>query len=795
MSLDSTDFKAGISAANRELRLLDSQFKAGVAAMGDWTKSSSGLEQRVAMLNQSIGVQSGKVAALKGEYERVAAEKGETSRAAQELQIQLNRETEKLGKMTHELGQTENALNSMGNESEDTAKETKRVGDEAQKAEKDVKSFGERLKDLGKGVGGALAGVGKVLAGIGAAAVGAVGGLSAMVVKSADAAGELVDLSLKTGLSVTTLQELQYVGDQVGVDLDKITGGLARFTNAIEAAATGTGPLAEDINKLGINVFDANGQLRDSRDVYFEAIDALGQMDNATEREILAQNLFGKSFQELMPLIGAGKDELAALTEEAHRNGAVMSEEAVMGLEAWGDQIAGLKGSLKGLTGTLAASFLPAFSGVTGMARSWMSDLAGILSGSGGDLESIGPELSRFLSRVFTDIGKQAPGMVRMGMTLVRSLLGALLGAMPTLIPAGVEIVNTLVKGVGEMLPMLIQAAPEIIMGLIGGLAEMLPQMAQSGTEVLLSLVDGIGKMLPKLIPVAVGMIVTLINGIARALPQLMTKIAEIIPQVVIALIQNLPLLIQAALQLIVALVNGLAQALPVLISYIPEILTAIVEAIIKALPMIINSGKDIIKSLINGIKGLFSSLKSTGSGAMSSLISGVSSWINAAYAKGRELMQSLINGLKGAIGSIGSIGSSIVNGLWNGIISNWAWLVNKIKQKLRDLFSNIRDLLGITSPSKLFARGIGKPLAEGIGVGFLREMDAVEQAMRATVAGLMPAMEVGATGMGLGPAYSGVGKAAASDRAPVTINVNPSEPIDYELLANKVARRVAEGW
>ena len=51
MSLDSTDFKAGISAANRELRVLDSAFKAGVATLGDWTKSSEGLEQRISTLN------------------------------------------------------------------------------------------------------------------------------------------------------------------------------------------------------------------------------------------------------------------------------------------------------------------------------------------------------------------------------------------------------------------------------------------------------------------------------------------------------------------------------------------------------------------------------------------------------------------------------------------------------------------------------------------------------------------------------------------------------------------------
>ena len=480
MSLDSTDFKAGISAANRELRVLDSAFKAGVATLGDWTKSSEGLEQRISTLNQSIDVQSRKVSSLQEEYTRVAAEKGATSRAAQELEIQLNKETAKLGDMSRELGTTEEALGKMGDESDDTAKETKKVGDESDKAEKKVKTFGERLKDLGKGVGSALAGVGKVIAGVGAAAVGAVGGLTALAVKSSEAAGELVDMSAKTGLSLTTLQELQYIGGQVGVGIDTITGSLARFTNAIEGAASGTGQQAEDMAKLGVSVLDANGQLRDSREVYFEAIEALGQMENATDREITAQNLFGKSYQELMPLIGASKEELAAMTEEARKNGAVMSDEALLGLEAWGDEIAGLKGSVQGLMGTFSATLMPTFSGVTGMAKGWMGELAGIMSGSNGDLASIAPQLGGFLGGVFADIGSKAPGMIEMGLGLVQGLVSALLSAMPTLIPAAVEIVGALVEGIGGMATMLLEAAPELIMQLVDGLIAMLPDLIET---------------------------------------------------------------------------------------------------------------------------------------------------------------------------------------------------------------------------------------------------------------------------------------------------------------------------
>lgn len=794
LSIDVTDFKTGMAQANRELRVLDSAFKAGVATLGDWSKSSEGLGQRISTLNQSIDVQSRKVSSLQEEYTRVAAEKGATSRAAQELEIQLNKETAKLGDMTRELGTTEEALGKMGDESDDTAKETKKVGDESDKAEKKVKTFGEQLKDLGKGVGNVLAGVGKTIAAVGAAAVGAVGGLTAIAMKSSEAAGELVDMSAKTGLSLTTLQELQYIGGQVGVGIDTITGSLARFTNAIEGSASGTGQQAEDMAKLGVSVLDANGQLRDSRDVYFEAIQALGQMENATDREITAQNLFGKSYQELMPLIRASKEELAAMTEEAHKNGAVMSEEAVMGLEAWGDEIAGLKGSVQGLMGTFSATLMPTFRGVTGMAKGWMGELAGIMSGSNGDLASIAPQLGGFLGGVFADIGSKAPGMIEMGLGLVLGLVSALLSAMPTLIPAATEIVRTLVEGIGDMATMLLEAAPELIMQLVNGLIRMLPDLIETGTKVVMALIQGIATLLPRLIPAAVQMIVMLINGIAQALPQMMTMIAEIIPQVVITLIENLPLLIEAALGLIVALVDGLIQSLPVLIGYVPEIIIAIVGALIQALPMILSSGKQIIESLLNGIKSLFGSLRTGGSDAIKAVIDGIKSLFSTLYTNGADLISKVIAGVKSSFGQLWNLGRDIVLGIWEGIKQKWEDLKTWFKGLFRGLINDTANDQEVNSPSRLWARRIGGPIAEGIGVGFLREMDKVERQMRTTMAGLVPAMDVGISGLGLQPVYAGVGQTSVVER-PVTINVNPSEPIDYELLANKVARKVTEGW
>lgn len=372
VGLETTDFKTAISEINREMRVVESAFRASAAALGDWAGDASGLESRIKTLNTEIDLQGQKVSALKGEYERVKDEQGENSKAAQDLEIRLNKETEQLNKMGVELQTTEGKLGEMGDESGDTAgevdelkgkeedaeKSTKDLGDAEEKAEGQTDKFGGALSALG-----AVAKVGiAALVGVATAAVGVVAGLAKMVLSAAEAAGELVDMSLKTGISVERLQELEYIGGQVGTSIETMTGSLAKMTRSMgDAADNAEGPAAKAFAALGVSVVDANGNLRDSEEVFGDVIDALGNVENATEADTLAMDIFGKSALELNPLIKTGSENLAAMADEAHAVGAVMDEGAVMGLEAFGDSLEGLKAGLKGMMGTMAAELLPVF--------------------------------------------------------------------------------------------------------------------------------------------------------------------------------------------------------------------------------------------------------------------------------------------------------------------------------------------------------------------------------------------------------------------------------------------------
>ncbi|MDF2591401.1 MAG: hypothetical protein K0S75_867 [Clostridia bacterium] len=196
-----------------------------------------------------------------------------------------------------------------------------------------------------------------VAAGTAALAVGAAFvGLAAEAVNSADELQRQADV---TGLTAERLQELQYAGNNLGVELETITGAQAKLTKAMYEAQDGTGTQADAFKALGISVVDSNGQMRDAKAVMEEAFTALNNVGNETERDALSMQIFGRSAMDMNPLIKAGGDELARLSEEARNNGAVMSDEAVAGLDAFGDTIDNLKSSVLGSFGEKFAEVLP----------------------------------------------------------------------------------------------------------------------------------------------------------------------------------------------------------------------------------------------------------------------------------------------------------------------------------------------------------------------------------------------------------------------------------------------------
>jgi hypothetical protein len=342
-------FRSAINQINTNLKTLGTEMTSVASKFDKGDQSAENLTAQNVVLNKQIDAQKQKLSELAKGLAASADKYGENDKVTQGWQQAVNKATAELNGMERELSQNNKALGNFGNEMQDAAEKTKRL-------EQAQKNLDAAMSSVKNSAGNAV----KVVRNTALGFIGAATAVLGFTMKASENADEIQRLSDVTGLSAERVQELKYAGGQLGVELDTITGVQAKLTKSMSAAKDGTGTQADAFKALKINVLDANGQLKDSKQVMTEALSALGNVGNETERDALAMDLFGKSAMELNPLIKAGGDELNRLSEEARKSGTVLSGDTVASLDAFGDTVEGIKASAIGLAGNLAEKLLPA---------------------------------------------------------------------------------------------------------------------------------------------------------------------------------------------------------------------------------------------------------------------------------------------------------------------------------------------------------------------------------------------------------------------------------------------------
>jgi hypothetical protein len=172
-------------------------------------------------------------------------------------------------------------------------------------------------------------GVASTLGGVvaGAFTVGALTGFAKEVI---DLAGDIADLSSRTGISTSAIQELKYAADLTGATLDTMTGAIEQMGNRLTEGNDGT---VAAVRSLGLSLEDLRS--RRPEDAFTAISDAIKEVPDPMRQTQLAMELFGKSGAELLPAIKSG---ISDLRDDAQKLGLVMSQEAVAGLDDLGDK-------------------------------------------------------------------------------------------------------------------------------------------------------------------------------------------------------------------------------------------------------------------------------------------------------------------------------------------------------------------------------------------------------------------------------------------------------------------------
>lgn len=385
------EIKSGLNVLKSELNLASEQFRDNADSVEALTKKND-------ILDRTILTQKEKIEQIEKALQSSASAYGEADERTNRWKTQLNNAQAELVKMERALKDNEDALQKAQKEADGT---TTAFG-KLKKALSDTKEQGGGIKGLFsnlkeefsgndevmRGLGDALTDVaGKFgiqlpegaqkavesLNGIHAGAALAVTGLAlvaAAVVKtekalismtkeSAAYVDNILTMSQTTGQSAEQLQEFSYATELMDVSMDTLQGSLTKLTNNMQNAINGTGDAKSAFEQLGISLTNADGSMRSANDVFYDTIDALGEVQNATERDALSMDIFGRSAQDLNPLIIQGSDTLKNYAKEAHDVGYVLDNEALEALGAVDDGFQRLQKTQESVKNQMAAEFAP----------------------------------------------------------------------------------------------------------------------------------------------------------------------------------------------------------------------------------------------------------------------------------------------------------------------------------------------------------------------------------------------------------------------------------------------------
>lgn len=284
-------------------------------------------------------------------------------------------------------------------------------------ASQQLKVAGQKIGDFGNKVSG----VGDNLKPISTAAAGALTGLVGLGYKAVTTADDLNSLSQQTGISTDEIQKMKYAADLVDVSFEDISGALKKMKPKMDDSN-------ETFKKLGVEIRNSDGSLRDVTSVFYDAIDALSKIENETERDQVAMDLFGKSADSLAGVIDDGGAALKEYGKEAEDLGVIMSQDTLDALSETNDTIDKLKANLGGTLAKIGADIASILAPALEKAASFIGKITE-------KLRALTPEQQETIMKVLGVVAAIAPvliigGKIISGIGTLVSVIGTVVGVL-----------------------------------------------------------------------------------------------------------------------------------------------------------------------------------------------------------------------------------------------------------------------------------------------------------------------------------------------------------------------------
>ena len=565
------------------------------------------------------------VEALGKELEQSTKEQEASERAMSQMRLQIT-QTEtgivkaenSLASLNEQLAEAEkeaegagDGIGTLGDEANGASDDLGQMGDEAGQAAEDIADSGEeadeagtRFADFAKVAVGALEAIAAATTAVilGAAAVGK--SMADLANDTGKMGDEIDKESQKLQLSAETYQKLDYALQRNGSNIDQVSKAIKTITNDLGDFQNGTEGAADKYEALGISLTNTDGSLKKTEDVLVDSLNALANMTDETKRNAMAQDLFGRSYAEMLPLLNAGGDSLKELMQEAEDYGMVMSDEAVKASAAYNDSLLKLQNTFTGVKNSIGAEFLPAITQI-------MDGMSDLLNGNENatdtikaGAETIITKLKDMLPRILQFARSMSSTFMSIAPELLQNLAQGLLSGLPQLLPTVQTVIEKLLNIFSTLAPQAASAGIDLISNFAEGVGEMLPDVVNIITADLIpNLISAITTGAPKIVKAATVLLMGVVKSIPIIINNLLPELGNLISSVVNALVESAEILADAGLELFSVLSDEvLPTVIDTLIAELPTLITTITNLLLKSVGKLQAAGAKFFGGLIMAI-------------------------------------------------------------------------------------------------------------------------------------------------------------------------------------------------
>lgn len=694
------EFRKSINAINQNIKTLGTEMAAVTSAYDKNDKSTANLTRQNEVLNKQITAQKEKLEKLNEGLAECTKKYGENDEKTLKWQAAVNTATAELNKMERQLAENNQSLEDTGDGIDDVSKNLDDAGNAGIKFGDILKAniLSDAIINGVKALGSAVAGLARDLAGVAKESVGVAAELKAESSQFEQTFGDLEE---------TARSAVKGIADETGI-LETRLNGTAASIYAFARSSGGTTEESMDLMQTALqaaadsaayydkSLEDASETLMSFLKGNYANDAALGLSATEATRNAKAMELFGTEFKNLSE-IEKQKTLLKMVTDAQELSGAM--GQAARESEGWENVLGNLEEVGRQLKGKIGAPILeeavPAIQTLT-------TSLSGLLSGEM-DFSTFAQSIGDQVAGMAGKLAGALPGLVSKAGEIGGQIIQGVKSSLPAMASAGKEIITWIVTGVTESIPELINSGVSLMGSFGEGIRENLPTIMSTGLDAVTSFTEGLRENVGLIVDGAINLAKNFAQGLADSIQTIIEKVPTIVSNIANTINDNAPKILKAAVDIIGTLVKGLIDSIPTIVKNMPKIIAAIWDTI-TAINWL-SLGTKIITGLGNGISNMASFVKSSAS----------------------KIGDTIKNSFKNLPQEMLKIGKNIISGLIDGIKSMLGAVKDNVGKLVTSVVSGTKSLLGISSPSKVFA-GIGGYMAEGLGVGFGKEIPDVQR-------------------------------------------------------------------